>query len=142
MINEFQGKYRFLSNFWYAPVEYEGKYYTSNEAAYQAAKTLDPDQRDEIRRAQKPGDAKRLGRKVTLRSDWEQVKIDVMRELLEKKFQTPILKKQLLETGDEELVEGNRWHDLYYGKCNCSRCGGKGQNVLGKLLMELRKKLK
>jgi ribA/ribD-fused uncharacterized protein len=142
MIPEFQGQYRFLSNFWRVSVEYESHWYRSTEAAYQAAKTLDLNQREEIRLAEKPGDAKRLGKKVTLRPDWDQVKTDIMRNLLEQKFRQPDLKAKLLETGDEELVEGNKWHDNFFGICFCPKCGNCGQNILGKLLMELREKLR
>ena len=79
------------------------------------------------------GRAKRLGR-VELRSDWEEVKIEVMREVLRCKFsQNPDLKAKLIATGDAELIEGNNWNDRFWGVCR-----GVGQNHLGRLLMELR----
>ncbi len=142
MIPEFQDEYRFLSNFWYAPVLFEEEWYSTVEHAYQAAKTGSFDLRKEIQAAQTPGQAKKLGQKVTLRSDWEQVKVKIMKDLLTQKFSTEPLRKKLLDTGDQELVEGNKWHDCFWGKCHCSRCGGKGENTLGKLLMEVRESLR
>ena len=77
-----------------------------------------------------------MGRKVNLRKDWEDVKIQVMENGLRLKFQDPTLRKKLLATEDEELVEGNPWGDRYWGVCN-----GSGKNKLGKLLMKIRKEL-
>ena len=83
------------------------------------------------------GQAKRLGKRVELRPDWEDVKIDIMRQVLKSKFtQNPELKAKLIATGDAELIEGNNWNDRFWGVCN-----GKGQNHLGRLLMELRAEL-
>jgi ribA/ribD-fused uncharacterized protein len=146
-INRFQGEYRFLSNFWMCPVFYEGKLYPSSEHAYQAAKTLREGQREYIRSAKTAGSAKRRGREITLRPDWDEVKVDVMRAILEEKFgldhlsvgyQTGKAHKQelaekLLATGDAVLIEGNTWGDTFWGVCK-----GSGQNWLGFLLMEIR----
>ena len=79
---------------------------------------------------------KRKGRRVKLRSDWEQVKTTVMREVLGIKFLDPELSSKLLATGNEELIEGNTWNDRFWGVCR-----GSGRNVLGKLLMEIREDL-
>lgn len=85
-----------------------------------------------------PSEAKRLGRRVRLRSDWEQVKYDVMLDVVRAKFnQHPDLAQKLLATGDEELVEGNDWGDTYWGVCN-----GRGKNMLGKILMRVRAELR
>lgn len=65
-----------------------------------------------------------------------------MEDGLRLKFTDPELKSKLLATGDEELVEGNTWHDRTWGRCVCSKCGGQGQNLLGQLLMELREEIK
>ena len=129
VIDSFTGEYRFLSNFYPSIpiVEYE----------YQAAKTDEPHQKDWIRSARTPGEAKRRGRRVHMRSDWEQVKVDVMLFLLRMKFSIPELKQKLLETGDTELTEGNTWGDTFWGVCN-----GVGENNLGKLLMKVREELK
>lgn len=136
-IDSFTGSNRFLSNFWYCGVEFEGEDYISVEHAYQAAKTLDKIERWEIRRAKTPGQAKRLGKQVTLRADWDKVKLVVMRELLQSKFEDPVLARMLIETGDEWLSESNTWGDTFWGVCK-----GRGQNNLGRLLMELREDLR
>jgi ribA/ribD-fused uncharacterized protein len=135
-IEEFQGKNRFLSNFYPARVEFGGVVYPTVEHAYQAAKTLDPELRKKVRAAAKPGLAKRLGRGVALRPNWETVKCRVMFLLLRWKFHLQPLRGQLLATGAAELVEGNRWGDTYWGVCR-----GEGENRLGKLLMQVRKEL-
>ena len=132
-ITRFRGAYSFLSNFYPVSIEYDGQVYAAVEDAFQAAKTLDPKERMLIQLCQTPGDAKRCGRKVTLRSDWNEIKIDVMHELLRKKFQNPMLRKKLLDTGDADLVEGNTHGDTFWGQVK-----GVGENHLGKLLMEVR----
>ncbi len=130
----FFGNYRFLSNFYPAEIEYEGLKYHSVEAAYQSAKTLDMNIRLKFTEMN-ASNAKLSGRKVNLRKDWEQVKVDVMRELLIKKFQDPQLRIKLLLTKNEYLEETNTWNDTFWGVCN-----GKGKNILGKLLMEIRER--
>ena len=135
-IEEFQGEYRFLSNFYPCAVKFDGQFYPTVEHAYQAAKTYDKAAQNVIRQAEKPGQAKRLGRRVTLRPDWERVKESVMIGLLRQKFSEPVLQKRLLATGQRELIEGNDWNDTYWGVCR-----GRGENKLGKLLMEVRKEL-
>lgn len=139
-ITTFTGKYHFLSNFYKlsVPLMYEGLDYPTLEHAYQAAKCLDEDGRRYIRLAPDPAGAKKRGRKCRLREDWEQVKVAIMRELLRQKFTTDLdLLQRLLATGEAELIEGNWWGDRFWGVCQ-----GKGQNILGQLLMELRKELK
>ncbi len=136
MISEFQGQYRFLSNFHCSPIEFEGRLWRSVEHAYQATKSLDDNVRDQICRMSKPGDAKRFGRTIVLRPDWEEVKLAVMLCLLELKFAIDPLRMALLQTGDEELIEGNYWGDRFWGVC-----AGTGQNHLGKLLMQVRAEL-
>jgi ribA/ribD-fused uncharacterized protein len=137
IIKEFRGAYRFLSNFWPASVTYEGITYPSSEAAYQAAKTLNDKERKAFAKM-RPGDAKRAGRKLRLRSDWEQVKLRVMEEIVRIKFfSNPKLGELLLSTGEAKLREGNTWGDKYWGVV-----GNTGQNHLGKILMKIRKELK
>ena|SRR5581483_8752056 len=130
-------EYRFLSNFHLAEVELDGLKYRSTEHAYQAAKTNDPEERRKIREAVKPADAKKLGQKVTMRPDWEEVKFSVMKDLVRQKFNHKDLKEKLLATGDAYLEETNYWQDFCWGVCN-----GKGTNWLGKILMEIREELK
>ena len=142
MIVEFDGDYAFLSNFYPSTIYHEGITYPTNEHFFQAMKTLDIDERKAIAAAETPGLAKRMGRNVKLRPDWEQVKVDVMRTGLMLKFTDAALAEKLLATGDEELVEGNWWHDNTWGNCHCTECSRKGgRNLLGMLLMELRKEL-
>lgn len=137
-IQEFQGEYRWLSNFWPAEVEYDGDIYPSVENAYQAAKTLDKKARKPFETC-KPGEAKRLGKVLPLRDDWHEVKLTVMRSLLQQKFHScGSLSKKLLSTGDAKLMEGNNWNDRYWG---VSPVGGVGLNMLGVLLMEVRQNL-
>lgn len=126
-----------LSNFHSAVVTLDGVHYPTVEHAYQAAKTLDPKWREKVRACQYPGQAKRVGRTVPLRPDWEDIKVDVMRELLAQKFTTRNgFGAALLSTGDAELVEGNTWNDRFWGVCN-----GEGLNMLGILLMARRSEL-
>lgn len=134
-ITSFQGEFRFLSNFWPATVELDGEIYPTVEHAYQAAKTNDPAERALVRSAPTPGKAKRMGRSVTKRLDWDAVKVGVMKDLLQQKFAEgdPNLTELLLSTGMTRLVEGNTWGDRFWGVCN-----GKGENVLGRLLMKVR----
>lgn len=117
-----------------ATVELNGKVYV--EHAYQSSKTLVQGLRTMIRQARTSGQAKRLGRRVPLRPDWEHVKAEVMRDLLRQKCAQPDLRRLLLATAPEELVEINTWGDRYWG---VSR--GEGQNMLGRLLMEVREEI-
>ena len=139
MIDFFDGEHAFLSNFYNASCIFEEKLYPTVEHAFQAAKSLDQVERDWIAAAETPGKAKRMGRSITLRSDWEKIKFDVMKECLRSKFADPVLKQKLLATGDEELVEGNYWHDNTWGNCSCEKCKDiVGRNMLGNILMKLR----
>ena|SRR3990167_1972342 len=141
-ISSFSGKYAFLSNFYPCEVLLDGVVYKSVEYAYQAAKTTIFSQREKICRAETPGQAKKLGRRLGLRLGWEEMKASVMLDLLEQKFRQPDFRKALLETGEAELIEKNMWHDSFWGVCVCRRCGGKGNNHLGRLLMKLREGLR
>lgn len=142
MIESFSGPYAWLSNFHASPVEYEGESYRTIEHAFQAAKTFDAAERRSIRDAPTPGDAKRLGRSVCLRPDWEEVKHDIMLQLVRSKFSQAPLRDKLLATGNTELVEGNTWHDKFWGRCICQRCKRRGANHLGSILMQVRDELK
>lgn len=132
-INEFQGEYRWLSNFWTAPIEYKSIIYPSVEHAYQAAKTHDIKAKRYIATLT-AGQAKRYGKTLVLRKDWEDVKVLIMRDFLMLKFSShPYLKEKLIDTGSKTLIEGNKWGDTFWGVCN-----GAGNNMLGTLLMEIR----
>ena len=143
VIDSFKGEWHFLSNFASCTVVYDDEVYPSVEHAFQAAKTFDLTERARIRTAATPSASKVLGRKVALRSDWEEVKIDVMRGLLASKFSQGLARSVLLATGARTLVEGNFWHDQEYGSCTCIKHRDTpGRNQLGLLLMELRTKLR
>lgn len=130
-IGPFRGDYRFLSNFWLEP----RRRMLSQEHFFQSAKTLDIAERGLIMAANTPGEAKRLGRNVVLRPDWEDVKVTIMWEGLRTKFfSDESLGDMLLATGDEDLVEINTWGDTYWGV----NTQGMGLNVLGDLLMRVR----
>jgi ribA/ribD-fused uncharacterized protein len=135
-ITSFTGEHAFLSNFYPCSIAYDNWMYPSVEHAYQAAKTFDTNQRERIRVAGTPGRAKQLGRKVTMRAEWNTVKLETMRMLLERKFAFNPLRRMLKDTGTRELIEVNWWGDTYWGKCK-----GVGENNLGKLLMEIRESL-
>lgn len=137
MIDKFRGKYYFLSNFYNAKITYDGLEYLNNESAFQSAKLKDVSKRKSFCSLD-PSSAKRKGRHVQLRHDWEKVKFDIMYEIVKAKFtQNKDLAIKLLETGNEELVEGNTWGDRIWGKCN-----GVGKNNLGKILMKVREEIR
>ena len=135
IIAEFRGKYFFLSNFYSAPVTYLGKTFKNNEAAFQSAKC--PERSDEFLNLN-PSDAKKLGRHVPLRNDWEAIKEVVMYDICRAKFtQNQDLAQLLIETGSATLIEGNTWGDRVWGVCD-----GAGENRLGKILMQIRAEMK
>ena len=138
MIGTFDGEYAFLSNFYPSFITDEDYItYPTVEHYFQAMKTLDTGVRFYIAIQATPGQAKRLGRRLDLRPDWEFIKDSIMEEALRMKFSNPKLRKALLNTGDEYLEEGNTWGDQYWGVCN-----GVGKNKLGKLLMKIRQEIK
>jgi ribA/ribD-fused uncharacterized protein len=137
-ITDFRGPWRWLSNFHMAPVHFEGTTYPSNEHAYQAAKTRDQSQREEILLAPNCYRAKKLGQRVDLRDDWEDIKQWVMLAINREKYlRHRSVRARLLATGNRLLIEGNTWGDTYWGVC-----GGEGRNVLGKILMQVRAELR
>lgn len=141
-IGFFRGEYFFLSNFYEAPIVYDGIRYENNEAAFQAQKVKpEPGKKDDPRlefSRLTPSEARRAGRKVILRKDWEDVKVSIMEEIVLTKFeQNDGLKEKLLSTGDAYLEEGNNWGDRVWGVVN-----GQGANNLGKILMKVRDKLR
>ena len=134
MIPRFRGKWTQLSNYAPCSVWYDKHIYSSVEHAYQAAKTLNDGQRADIRHLPSPNQAKKAGRRVVLRSDWNEVKLDIMEELLRQKFSQQPFQAILLSSENEEIVEGNWWGDTFWGQCPL----GTGTNYLGELLMKLR----
>lgn len=137
IIDRFSGDYAFLSNFYPILIEYEEITYNSVEHAYQAAKTLDIDQRMAIAALSTSSAAKQAGKRITLRPDWSKIKKSIMYDLCWQKFNDPTLRGRLLATGDDVLIEGNWWNDRYWGICR-----GVGENHLGKILTKIRELLR
>lgn len=141
-IEQFRGQYFFLSNFYDAPVTYLGLTYQNNEAAFQSAKVIGTKQESQRQAFTHlaPNEAKRKGRHVSLRSDWEKTKDQVMYEIVKNKFTNNLdLQEKLLATGNAILTEGNTWHDVYWGYDTRQK---RGQNKLGKILMRVRQELR
>jgi ribA/ribD-fused uncharacterized protein len=130
MINSFNGKYRFLSNFY--PVNG-----TTVEHQFQAAKAVNTEDAMKVMACKTPGEAKRMGRSIKMRPDWNRIKLKVMYELVKAKFEDPTLRRMLLDTGNEYLQEGNTWGDTFWGVRN-----GRGSNHLGKVLMKVRDEIR
>jgi len=143
MVNAFRGKWTKLGNYSTCVVFYEGHAYQSVEHAYQAQKSTDPAIQKMVRDQPTPATAKKLARSVILRPDWDSIKDQLMAELLRQKFSQEPERSILLSTGDQLLVEGNWWHDNYWGDCGCPKCQTiRGLNMLGKLLMDTREFLR
>jgi len=142
MIKNFDGQYSFLSNFAFCdnlnlP---NGESYPTVEHAYQAMKTLNDNERLKIKQCDTPGQAKRMGSKITIVEEWEFIKVIVMSDLVLMKFeQNEYFRELLLLTGDSVIIEGNNWHDNFWGSCSCSKCKSiDGLNHMGKILMDVR----
>lgn len=127
----------FLSNFYGSTVSYDGFLYPTVEHAYQASKTLNSQTREIIRKTKNPYDAKKIGRSLCLRDDWEKIKVDIMKDLVREKFQNPFLKFMLIKTGNLSLINENSWGDRFWGTVR-----GTGENWLGRILQEVREENK
>ena len=136
VVKGFFDEYRWLSNFHVCPVIFDGREYTSSEAAYQSAKTHDDYMRDQFTKMT-PAESKKKGREMVTRKDWENVKKDVMYTILVDKFtRNEDLRQKLLQTGSKYIEETNYWNDTFWGVYK-----GKGKNTLGELLMKIRAEL-
>lgn len=132
-INSFSRDFRFLSNFWPCQVFLDGEEYSSTEHAYQAAKSIHPGVRKLVRELKTAGQAKRFSHKITIRPDWKEVKLGIMLNLNRQKFKKDSdLAELLLLTNDTPLIEGNTWHDNFWGVCGCSKCPGNGKMNLAR----------
>ena len=151
-INSFRGRYVFLSNFYPCEIEHKGIVYPSVEHYYVALKVTGmqfidgvyytaPDFRELVAKIKDPADANKVGKVVKVRSDWEEKKLGFMEWGIREKFKNQKLAQDLLETGELELIEGNNWHDNFWGSCSCPKCGSGGLNYLGKILMRIRTEL-
>jgi ribA/ribD-fused uncharacterized protein len=142
-IMQFTGRWDCLSNFYPSPLMVgDGITYPTAEHAFQAMKTPDRGIRATIAAYTLPGAAKQAGRKLNLRPDWERIKKQVMLRVVMAKFaRNPELALRLCATGNALLVEGNTWHDNYWGDCHCGQraaCEMPGLNYLGQILMAAR----
>jgi ribA/ribD-fused uncharacterized protein len=146
IISQFRGEYRWLSNFHITIIPDK-----STEHFFQAAKAKKDAEglewKKRILDSEKPSDAKKLGGKVPLRDDWHDVKMYAMALANSYKFMGSFdLYKMLMKTGNSYLIEGNVWHDNFWGLCikkDCPRCSHvDGKNMLGNTLMAVRGLLK
>lgn len=135
IIDSFKGEYAFLSNFYPVPCDLgSGVVFPTAEHAYQASKSQDSTDWKDVMECVSPGAAKRMGKIVTMRPNFNQLKLSYMGQIIRAKFNDPRLADRLVETGDAKLIEGNHWNDTYWGVCK-----GVGQNMLGRLLMSERR---
>lgn len=133
VIDSFRNEYYFLSNFYPSESRLGLDVFQTLEHAFQAAKTLDSHERKTFQMLDTADKAKRYGRHVKLRLDWDQIKYSVMLYLVRQKFTGTNLEDKLIATGDKTLIEGNTWNDTYWGVCD-----GNGLNYLGIILMQVR----
>lgn len=131
--------YDFLSNFYPSPIKMRRKRYPTGEHAFAAYKAATVEDHERIRTAKTPNQAKSIGRRVQLRPNWEEIKYDVMRQVLRIKFaEGSELADKLLATGNALLIEGTNWNDTVWG---VERTTMHGRNWLGHLLMARRAEL-
>lgn len=136
MANAFRGAFAYRSNMYSCPVSFQGILYNNSEAAFQAQKCILQQDKEKFAFLSGP-DAKRLGKTIPLIEDWEDIKLDIMYNVVKEKFiQNPSL-KQLLISSTDDIAEENTWGDTFWGTCN-----GYGKNHLGKILMKVRDELK
>ena len=132
----FRNEYWFLSNMYPCEIRVNGLVFTCAEACFQSFKTTDINERKKFQGID-GFKAKKLGRSVSLRSDWNDIRIEVMSRVIHAKFhQNPDLTKKLQDTGDLLIIEDNTWKDTFWGVCN-----GKGHNLLGQILMNERDRI-
>jgi ribA/ribD-fused uncharacterized protein len=151
MIVSFDGKYKFLSNFYLgegSAVIINGIVYETTEHAFQAGKFIKRSDRKAVAGCASPGDAKRFARAHAKlhegnRPGWKDCDISIfwMLKVLRLKFEHPLMAKKLLATGTELLIEGNNWGDDFWGQVRCDS-GWRGENWLGILLMHIRYELR
>jgi ribA/ribD-fused uncharacterized protein len=158
MIDRFTEYYYFLSNFYPHKMTYPtpnskggswlrswaSEEFRTSEHAYQAYKSDNLAEHEYIKNLDTAGKAKRAGANViTMRKNWEEIKYDVMLDIVRAKFEDEELAKNLLDTRNEILVESNYWHDCIWGSCTCDNCRNKEKlNWLGKILMQVREEIK
>jgi ribA/ribD-fused uncharacterized protein len=153
MITKFQGRWHFLSNFYPCIIEHKGIKYPSVEHYYVAMKVTEiqmfdgihytaGDFRELIAKVKLPSDVKKIGQRVKIRKDWDEKKLQFMEWGVREKFKDPKIAELMLLTGNDDIIEGNYWHDNFWGSCICQKCGNNGENHLGKILMNIRDEIK
>ena len=138
MVKMFRGEYYFLSNFYDVEIVYGSLKFKNVESAFQALKSKDYNVRKMFENLS-GSESKKLGRKIKLREDWKEIRVKVMEYLIRIKFRNSELRKKLLATGDQLLIEGNYWNDSYWG---VDLKNNVGENMLGKILMKVRKDIR
>ena len=140
MIKQFTGDTRYLSNFINVKIKLFNIEYPSIEHAYQSAKN---DNRLWKKLCADPcnnaGTIKIMGSQIKLKSNWESIKMDIMEECIDQKFNQEPFKSKLMATNEEHIQEGNHWKDTYWG---VNLRTGKSHNYLGSLIMIKRTSLK
>ncbi len=153
MIDKFEGRWRFLSNFYPCKIEHKGITYPSVEHYYVAMKVTEmqlldgryytaADFREMIAKIPSPADIKKIGQRIKVRKDWDEKKLDFMNWAVKEKFKDETLAEMMMLTDGYDLAEGNYWHDNFWGSCICQKCRNSGQNNLGKILMKVREEIK
>ncbi len=140
MINHFRKEYSWLSNFTEVSIKYDNIIYPSVENFYVAMKTEDVSIRKQIS-LMTAAESKKIGRKLIIRKDWEDIKLSVMYYGLNAKFKQEPFKSKLLATGDQNIVEGNYWNDTFWG-VDLKQNPNIGENHLGRLIMRVRDLIK
>lgn len=127
---------RWLSNMWPCHIYINGLEYGSVENAYVAQKTDDENIRLQIQKM-KPLESKKFGKTISLVTNWDEIKLNVMRHLIKEKFsdKNKELMSKLMETRNTLLEEGNYWKDTFWG---VDMHTGKGLNWLGRIIMDRR----
>jgi ribA/ribD-fused uncharacterized protein len=136
--------HNWFSNFipYETPVNINNIHFKTPEHLFQSLKATDWEDVKKIADCETPGQSKRLGRKIKIRSDWEEIRNDCMLYVLRFKFNKNTKFGEQLMNTQEPIVEQNNWHDNYWGDCFCEKCKSvEGKNNLGKLLMKIREEL-
>lgn len=140
MIKEFQGEYRWLSNFAPIIIRIGNRNYPSVEHAYMASKSEDPEWKDFCTdKNNSPGKIKRLSKNIKLKEGWnDDLRLRLMEAFIRIKFNQDPYKSKLIATGNQNIQEGNYWNDKFFGICLKT---GIGENHLGRLIMKIRDEL-
>jgi len=137
IIDCYERDYYVFSNFSSFSMDYEGTYFPTSEHLYHYFKFTDPVLQQQIREAKSAHEAFKLAEvnKHLRRTDWDDIKLDVMEKILRMKVeQHPYVKKKLIASGNQPIIECS-WRDDYWGWGP----NKDGQNQLGRLWMKIRK---